>query len=100
MRRASLADEQARQMTAVELAAGAFSSRNVEIVGGSVDSVVAAEDTTEGVKITEVVVPGIQTHKLVHRRRFAPQVCFTYHSRISILFYALGKISCLFVGLG
>ena len=53
-----LIDEEARQMTAVELAAGAFSSRNVEIVGGSVDSVVAAEDTTEGVQITEVVGSG------------------------------------------
>ena len=56
------------------------------IAGGTIDSVVANEDTTGGVQTTEVVVPGIQTHKLVHRRRFAPQVCFTYHSRISIIF--------------
>ena len=54
-RRASLADEEVRQMRAVELAAGAFSSRNVEIAGGTADSAVDAEDTTEGVHIKEVV---------------------------------------------
>ena len=47
MRRASLADEEACQMRAVELAAGASSSRNVEIAGGTTDSVVDTEDTTE-----------------------------------------------------
>ena len=57
-RRASLADEEARQMRAVELAARASSSRNVEIAGGTADSVVHAEDTTEGVQITEVVGSG------------------------------------------
>ena len=57
-RRASLADEEARQMRAVELAAGASSSRNVEIAGGTIDSVVDAEDTTEGIQITEVVGSG------------------------------------------
>ena len=55
VRRASLVDEKARQMRAVELAAGASSSRNVEIERGTADSVVDAEDTTEGVQITEVV---------------------------------------------
>ena len=48
-RRASLADEETRQMRAVKLAAGASSSRNVEIAGGTADSAVDAEDTTEGV---------------------------------------------------
>ena len=47
-RRASLADEEARQMRVVELAAGACRSRNVEIAGGFADSAVDAEDTTEG----------------------------------------------------
>ena len=42
-------------MRAVELAVGAASYRNVEIAGGTADSVVAAEDTTKGVQITEVV---------------------------------------------
>ena len=42
-------------MRAEELAAGASSSRTVEIAGGTADSVVDAEDTTEGVHIKEVV---------------------------------------------
>ena len=54
-RRASHADEEARQMIVGELAVGASSSRIVEIAGGTADSVVDAEDTTEGVQITEVV---------------------------------------------
>ena len=57
-RRASLVDEEARQMRAVELAAGASSSRNVEIAGGTFDNAVDAEDTTEGVQIIEVVGSG------------------------------------------
>ena len=55
MRRASLAKEEARQMRAEELVAGVTSSRTVEIVGGTADSVVDAEDTSEGVQIKEVV---------------------------------------------
>ena len=58
-RRASLADEEAHQMRAVELAAGVSSSRNVEIAGGTTDSVVADDDATEGVQIIEVVVSGV-----------------------------------------
>ena len=54
-RRSSLADEEARQSRAVELASWASSSRNMEIAGGTADSAVAAEDTTEGVQITKVV---------------------------------------------
>ena len=57
-RRASLIDEEAHQMRAVELAAGASSSKYVEIAGGTADSVVNALDTTEGVQITEVVGSG------------------------------------------
>ena len=57
-RRALLADEEMCQMRAVELAAGASSSRNVEIAGSTADSVVDAEDTTEGVQITEDVGSG------------------------------------------
>ena len=55
VRRASLAEEEALQIRAEKLAAGASSSRTVQIGGGIVDSVVDAEDTTEGVQITEVV---------------------------------------------
>ena len=57
-KRASLGDEEARQMRAGELAAGASSSRNVEIAGSTADSVVDAEDTIEGVQTKEVVGSG------------------------------------------
>ena len=45
-------------MRASELAAGASSSRTVEIAGGTTDSAVVAEDTTEGVEIAEDVGSG------------------------------------------
>ena len=57
-RRASLAEEEAHQMKASELAAGASSSQIVEIAGGTTDSAVVAEDTTEGVQIVEDVGSG------------------------------------------
>ena len=86
-RRASLAEEEAHQMRASELAAGASSSRTVEIAGGTTDGTVVAEETTEGVQIAEDVGSGDRTHHLADRRRFAPQVCFTYHSSIYIFIY-------------
>ena len=49
VRRASLAQEESHHMTAGELAAGASSSRTMEIARGTADSSVVAEDTTEGV---------------------------------------------------
>ena len=48
-RRASLADEEARRIRAIESAAGASSSRDAAIAGCTVDSVVADEDATESV---------------------------------------------------
>ena len=45
-------------MRAVELAVGAASYRNVEIAGGTADSVVDSVDSTEDVHITEVVGSG------------------------------------------
>ena len=54
-RRASLAEEEAHQMKASELAAGASSSRTMEIAGGTTDGAVVAEDTTKGVQIAEDV---------------------------------------------
>ena len=44
--------------TRPELATGASSSCTVEIEGGTIDSAVVAEDTTEGVKIAEDVGSG------------------------------------------
>ena len=85
-------------MRAGELAVWASSSRTMEIAGGTADSDVVDEDTTESVQTTEVMAFR-EPDQLADRRRFAPQVCFTYHSCISI-FYALGTIECLFVGGG
>ena len=56
-------------MRVVESAAGTSSSRNVDIAGGTADSVVAAEETTKGFQITKVVN---RIHKLADRWRFAP----------------------------
>ena len=58
VRRASLVEEEARQIRVEELDVGEFISRTVEIVGGTADSVVDAEDTTEVVQITDVVGSG------------------------------------------
>ena len=58
VRKASLVEEEERQMRARELAVKASSSRTVVIAVGTADSVVDAEDTTEGVHITEVVGSG------------------------------------------
>ena len=41
-------------------------------------------------------VPRNRTHVLVDRRRYAPQLCFTYHP-ILVFFYALCTIACYFV---
>ena len=89
-RRASLSDEEARWISAVDSTAGAYSSRDMVIAGGTAYSVVAYEDTTEGVQTIEVVGSGNRTHQLADRWRFAPLVCFTYHSRISI-FLCVGE---------
>ena len=56
--RASLAMEEAHQMRSSEIAAGASSSRIVEIAGGTTDGAAVAEDTTEGVQIAEDVGSG------------------------------------------
>ena len=57
-KRASLAEEQAHQIRASQLAVGASSSRTVETAGGTTDGAVVAEDTTEGVQIAEDVGSG------------------------------------------
>ena len=57
-RRASLDEEEAHQIRASQLAAGASSSRTAEIAGVTTDGVDVAEDTTEGVQIAEDVGSG------------------------------------------
>ena len=51
-RRDSIADEEAHKIMAIYSAAEASSSRNVETVGGTTDSAVADDDTTEAVQTT------------------------------------------------
>ena len=46
VRRASLAEEEAHHMSASELAAGASSSRTMEIAGGTIDSAVVTLSMT------------------------------------------------------
>ena len=57
-RRASLAEAEAQQIRASQIAAGASISRTVETAGGTIDGAVVAEDTTEGVQIAEDVGSG------------------------------------------
>ena len=57
-RRASLAEVEAHQIRASQIAAGASSCRTVAIAGGTTDGAGFAEDTTEGVQITEDVGSG------------------------------------------
>ena len=57
-RRASLAEAEPHQIRASQRAAGASSSCTVEIAGGTANSAVVAEDTTEGVQIAEDVGSG------------------------------------------
>ena len=57
-RRASIADEEVHKIRVVESVVGASSSRDVETTGGTTYSAAANEDTTEGVKTTEVVGSG------------------------------------------
>ena len=57
-RRASIADEETCLIRAIESAAGASSSRNVETAGGTTNNAVADEDTIEGVQTTYVVGSG------------------------------------------
>ena len=53
--RASLAEAEAHQIRASQIAARASSSRTVETAGGTTKSVVVAEDTTDVFYITEDV---------------------------------------------
>ena len=57
-RRASLAEAEAHQIRASQMAAGASSSCTVETAGGTSEGAVVAEDTTEGVQIAEDVGSG------------------------------------------
>ena len=58
MSRASIGEKEARQIRVVELVVGVSSSRNITIAGGTADSIVVSEDTTEGVQIVDDVGSG------------------------------------------
>ena len=74
-RRASLAEEEAHQMRASELAFVASSSRTVEIAGGTTDGAVVAEDITEGVHIAEDTTEGVQITEDVGSGKPDPPAC-------------------------
>ena len=57
-RRASFVKEEVRRIRAIESATGASSSKDMAIERRTADSIVADEDTTEGVQTTEVVGSG------------------------------------------
>ena len=57
-RRASLAEAEAQQIRASQIAAGASISRTVETAGGTIDGAGVAKDTTKGVQIAEDVGSG------------------------------------------
>ena len=81
-RRASLAEEAAHQMRAGDLAAGASNSRTVEIAEALVIVRLLLKTPLRVSRLQRTWVPGNGTHHLADRRRFVPQVCFTYHSNI------------------
>ena len=61
-RRASLLDEEARQLRIIEVATGVFSSRVAEAERSTTDGAVIAEDTTDGVHTSEEACFGISYH--------------------------------------
>ena len=74
-RRASLAEAEAHQIRASQIAAGASSSRIVEIVGGTTDGAVVAEDITEGVQIAEDTTEGVHIEEDVGSGKPNPPAC-------------------------
>ena len=74
-KRASLAEAEAHQIRASQIAAGASSSRTVETAGGTTDGAVVAEDITEGVQIAEDTTEGVQLAEDVGSGKPDPPAC-------------------------
>ena len=74
-RRASLAEAEAHQIRASQIAAGASSSRTVETAGGTTEGAVVAEDITEGVQIAEDTTEGVQIAEDVGSGKPDPPAC-------------------------
>ena len=86
-------------MRASALAAGTSSSRTVEIGGCTTDGQLLLRTQLRVSRLQRTWVPGNRTHHLADRRRFAPQVCFTYHSCIYI-FMHWGQLHAFVLGVG
>ena len=75
-RRASIAAEEARQLRAIELAAGEFSSRVVEVEKSTTDGAVIVErGTTERVFFGEDTAEGFQITQRVGLETPDPPTC-------------------------
>ena len=75
VKRASLAEAEAHQIRALQIAVGASSSRTVETAGGTTDGAVVAEDITEGVQIAEDTTEGVQIAEDVGSGKPDPPAC-------------------------
>ena len=74
-RRSSLAEAEAHQIRASQIAAGASSSRTVETTGGTSDGAVVADDITEGFQIAEDATEGFQIAEDVGSGKPDPPAC-------------------------
>ena len=74
-RRASLAEEEAHQIRASQLADGESSSRIVETAGGTTDGAIVAEVITEGVQIAEDTTEGVQIAEDMGSGKPDPPAC-------------------------
>ena len=74
-RRASLAEVEAHQIRASQMAAGASNSRTVETVGDTTEGAVVAEDITEGVQIAEDTTEGVQIAEEMGSGKPDPPAC-------------------------
>ena len=81
-RRASLAEAEAHQIRASQIEAGASSSRTVEQQEALLMVRLLLRTPLRVSRLQRTWVPRNWTHQLADRRRFAPQVRFTYHSSI------------------
>ena len=74
-RRASLAEAEAHHIRASQIAAGASSSRTVEIAGGTTEGAVVAKDIIKGVQIDEDTTEGVQLAAEVGSGKPDPPAC-------------------------
>ena len=97
-RRASLVDEEDWQMRSRELASGASSFRLETVERSTTEGADIATDTTMMSLLLMERFLSNWTRQLVNRRRYAPQVCFTYH--LVLYFLCIRTISCFLIAGG